>query len=1131
MKLQKLIIHNIASIEDATIDFEAEPLASSEVFLITGKTGAGKTTILDAICLALFADTPRLDNTNMQGDTQDVDNTLKIDDPRQLMRRNTGEAHVVLTFTGSNGIHYEATWSVARARNKINGNIQSDRWQLKNLDTNFCLTRKGEIKTEIKTAIGLDFKQFCRTTLLAQGEFTRFLNSKDDEKAEILEKITGVDIYTKIGAKIYEISNQKKHAMEDAQRMLEGVHTLTDEEIAERKAAIETLETQYQTAKKQLDLYKNKKQWMATNKELTEQEGILKEELEKALAVVGTDDFKKKETVARLWNETVEVRGWLLTMDAAEQNAKRQQEVLRDVLHPSFIDCLNGLAFELDSLKELDDNIQKITTGLKAEQEKVPVYEKAQKLTELLGLLDDSRKTAQQGQEDIKKEQQTLIKILKPAYDHAHHDAESAKKVVMDQEAKVTRLEEDANKLGLPALRKQRDEVIAKQHSIENAKSVLTSLGEQRKERTRKKDYLEELSQTIKNKELELKKLMPRVHDAEIRKLAYKEQLERQKDTIDKFAKTIRQKLRLGDKCPVCGQSIEADLPHEDELAALVKELDTTYKKSEEEYDKLKEESQRINVTIETNRGNLNREQKAFDKDKSVENTEKKLKDICISIGINEIDDEIIKRLEELKNQQENTLMMVEKIIKEGEEKELSLKQERTSLSKFRKEADKRNVQVEVKKQAVEECQRKIEIAQQRVKDSQEHASKAENTIGSIMVGKWDIDWKENPLEFSLLLEKAAINYNNNLQKKQELERQHKEKKELCTQVEETNAKIRSLMYEWESTKATIKKCAKHLLSDTNEVLTKVTEALGLLKQAEETKAKNRQDVNSFLSKNEDITEADLRNLNGFSPKEIAEINKILEDARTNVTNKKALFIQIGKQLEDHRTKMPDLEEEQTEILEATIEEQEKLIAGINIQKGELSHELKMDAENKKKLADLISAHHKIQEDYQKWDKINQLLGDSSGSKFRKIAQSYVLTSLIHSANVYMKMLTDRYTLWVKPGTFVISLEDAYQGYVSRAASTISGGESFLVSLSLALALSDIGQRLAVDTLFIDEGFGTLSGDPLQNAVNTLRSLHSKSGRHVGIISHVEELQDRIPVQIQVHQEGNNSSSTIRIIP
>ena len=122
MKLQKLTIHNIASIEDATIDFEAQPLANSEVFLITGKTGSGKSTILDAICLALFATTPRLAGTQMQGDTKDGNTDITTKDPRQLMRRNTGEAFVSLTFTGSNGIHYEATWSIARAYKKNNRN-------------------------------------------------------------------------------------------------------------------------------------------------------------------------------------------------------------------------------------------------------------------------------------------------------------------------------------------------------------------------------------------------------------------------------------------------------------------------------------------------------------------------------------------------------------------------------------------------------------------------------------------------------------------------------------------------------------------------------------------------------------------------------------------------------------------------------------------------------------------------------------------------------------------------------------------------------------------------------------------------------------------------------------------------
>ena len=216
--------------------------------------------------------------------------------------------------------------------------------------------------------------------------------------------------------------------------------------------------------------------------------------------------------------------------------------------------------------------------------------------------------------------------------------------------------------------------------------------------------------------------------------------------------------------------------------------------------------------------------------------------------------------------------------------------------------------------------------------------------------------------------------------------------------------------------------------------------------------------------------------------------------------------------------------------MDASIKEQEKNLGEIAEKKGAISQELRTDEDNKKSRGKLIEEREKRFAEYQKWSRMNQLIGDSEGKKFRKIAQSYVLTSLIHSANSYMKTLTDRYTLKVAPGTFVISLEDAYQGYVSRAASTISGGESFLVSLSLALALSDIGQQLAVDTLFIDEGFGTLSGEPLQNAINTLRSLHTKSGRHVGIISHIEELQERIPIQIQVLQSGNNSSSKVQVV-
>ena len=203
----------------------------------------------------------------------------------------------------------------------------------------------------------------------------------------------------------------------------------------------------------------------------------------------------------------------------------------------------------------------------------------------------------------------------------------------------------------------------------------------------------------------------------------------------------------------------------------------------------------------------------------------------------------------------------------------------------------------------------------------------------------------------------------------------------------------------------------------------------------------------------------------------------------------------------------------------------------MGIKVGEFKQQLEADKTQKAKFATLIKEAELKEAVYNKWLRLKNLIGDSKGDKFRKIAQSYVLESLTHSANHYLNSLSGRYTLRTRPESFLILVEDAFMGGSVRSAATLSGGETFLVSLSLALALSDIGVKMGVDTLFIDEGFGSLSGEPLQKAISTLRSLHSSTGKHVGIISHVEELREKIPVQIRVEREGNSSASNIKIFP
>ena len=959
MKLQKLTIHNIASIEDATIDFEAQPLANSEVFLITGKTGSGKSTILDAICLALFATTPRLAGTQMQGDTKDGNADVTIKDPRQLMRRNTGEAFVSLTFTGSNGIHYEATWSIARAYKKTTGALQSKSWQLKNIDTDFTYTKDKEISAEIQEAISLDFGQFCRTTLLAQGEFTRFLNSKDDDKAEILEKITGVDIYSKIGKKVFDVTGQKKKEWETAQQKVEGMSTMDEEDIAAKKEEIAGYDAQLTQVKKAGDEDKAKLQWIKTDADLEKAVATATQEHQQAQAVVEGDDFKNKETLVHQWNATIEARNWMGAMKAAE------------------------------------------------------------------GAIANGKKQIETCDNTINNERKTLSETLQPALEKAQKEVNDAQAAYEKQEVELKTQDAELAELHLPELRKERDNAKELQRNIATTYERIETYKKEKERRESKTKLLKDTLADIEQKQKEAATMDPLIHDAKVKMDDRKALLDKQSDTIDKFAQTLRQKLHIGDICPVCRQEIKSELPHEEELAQLVGELRAAYTEAESAHQELVNKKNTLEAEIKAAKTSYDKEKEAFDKDNTLKMATQRVIEACKICDFETIDQDTTEKLSTLKANTETRLHELENKIAEGEKKENLIKAQRDALDKSNKNLEQLKKTAQKAEQAISDCKGRIAIAEELKKNTE--------------------------------------------------------------QVQ--------------------------------------------LKQATDTFNTNDQQLRAFLGTHPDLDLERLTALNAHSSQNINEIQALLVADKNKVLTKKTLKDEASRKLEEHRQTKPELKEEDSiELMEERIKDNEKKMSDISEKKGAINQELKADEENKKQLGHMKEEAQKKEADYQKWSRMNQLIGDSTGNKFRKIAQSYVLNSLIHSANHYMRTLTDRYTLKVVPGTFVISLEDAYQGYVSRAASTISGGESFLVSLSLALALSDIGQQLAVDTLFIDEGFGTLSGEPLQNAINTLRSLHTKSGRHVGIISHVEELQGKIPVQIQVIQEGNLSSSEVKVV-
>lgn len=1153
MILQQLQIHNIASIEDATIDFEAQPLADSEVFLITGKTGAGKSTLLDAICLALYASTPRLENTSMQGEMRDNEKDIKIKDPVQLMRRNTGEAFVRLTFTGSNGVHYEAQWSVARARNKVTGKIQNKKWALRNLDTDFTYAKDKEIREEIALAIGLDFKQFCRTTLLAQGEFTRFLNSKDDEKAEILEKITGVDAYSRIGAKIFEQTVEKKKIWEDSQQKIEGIQILNDEEIAQKNNQLQQLDEQSQQIKNTLEKEQKKLRWLQQEQDIRQRKEQAKEDLAHVKAIAESDETQQQEQTIALWNHTIEAR---TKMNEAASCAKTilQQEAQLQSLEQTFRQIQGAQSYELQQEQTIALSIRNIDDNLAQEAPKVNLYENAQTLNTLINSYLKNKKDAENNLQYANQIKKELSTQYQPKLENAKTMLEECQKTYNQQVIKAQEAETELEHLHLPQLRQQQEALKTLLNDIQAAKNLLELLHEEQNRHVLSKENLVQLQNSIQEKEKQLQVLTQESHDAEIRKNALQLAYEKQRESINKWAKSIRIKLQIGDTCPVCQQRIENTLPHEDNIDALVVEAEKLYKDAENEYNKILTSQNALDADIKALKNSLANEQKVFAKcSESLAKATQKAQEAAKKIPEGENETQTLATLEKVSAQ-----------IAEAEAKEKEAKKLRTLRDQKLQEYEVQRNGMLAAQQKVDDTQHRIEVIEAQISLQNKTSEKALQDI-HLLIGEagnlsWQNDWHTMLTEFGKEVEDGAITYKMNTEKQQKLAAELKQFEEGNKNLAAVLDAIVKLMPTWgtPSKEPLMLKRIPKVLTRASELQSQITAALQQMNAAKEKEEDTKKWLKEFMEKKQEmlkdfsdkeqeilLDENLLLQLDTLQQCDIAEKTEAINRIKQQLVSKQTVWDELEKAYQLHTGEYEALfdEDEKMPIGEKMSEEEsldtristsiaslEAQLSELGNQRGGIIRDLEIDRSNKAKVGSLLQESAQKKADFEKWSRLNQLLGDATGNKFRRIAQSYVLASLIHSANGYMRTLSDRYILKVVPGTFVISLEDAYQGYVSRAASTLSGGESFLVSLSLALALSDIGTQLSVDTLFIDEGFGTLSGEPLQHAINTLRSLHSKSGRHVGIISHVEELKERIPVQIRVNQEGNNSSSTIEIV-
>ncbi len=1131
MKFQKLIIHNIASVEDATIDFEASPLKNSDVFLICGETGSGKSTILDAISLALYGNTPRLKNTNIEGSTIENEKGVSVTDTRQLMRKNTGTAFVSLTFTDKTGTPYEAGWYIQRARGKVDGNIQNVSRSLKNLKTDEQFCKKTEIDNIIQNIIGLSFDQFCRTTMLAQGDFTRFLNSPDKEKAAILEKITGTGEYSEIGAKVYQITSEKKYDFDMANNAISNITILADDEITEKTATLEKYEIELKNLVIATEAVITKLQWYKADRELKDQLHEAQKNIDIAKEICESDEIIEAQNLIKQWSETINARNLLQTVHSNEIIIKAQKQRLIE-LCSQFEKVIGGCSIFSTQIKNIEKEISEISIFLEQNKERKIVYDNIQNVTLNLNNLVQHRLSIKKSMADIAKIEAHIRNKIIPVL-------ESNNKIAIEIEEQIKKDEKDkydleimSEKYDLARLRTQIQDYNNSLLNIKTAIYSINTLETAQKVYLDKKLRLDNLIQKLKTEQSEFEQLSPIVQATEINCKNLKEIKDKLADSVSSWAESIRHKLTIGDHCPICNRIIEEAFDN-DEYSRIFQDAEEKYKAAEDEYQLLLKKLNSLQAEININTEQKNRLTSELEQDNTVNSALKNATENCKKCNIDIIDQTTLSALTKSEKETEAALNNIRLTMSEAEKVEKQIKTINNALDSLRNKLNKIIENNTISEKEKISCEQDIKNKHELIEATKLKITEIEtNLLKIISPGLWQYDeWNKNPEMFCNMLKTKAEYYHKQENKLIELKYLLKNDSEKLNSILHIVSSIRDLMPEWENTNSATAKEVKELTNLANNLLADIKTSLGIKTEATKNIKDCNKSIEEFITQHSEYTIEQLIKIDALTEDEINKMRERVDMAKRNFAEKSAIKKSIEKKYAEHAENKAGISDsDNEETLNNTKNSLDVARDNTGKEIGAIKKELENDKLQKEKLKSLIADRDTKSAIYNKWNRLNELIGDATGSKFRKIAQSFILSNLINAANHYMRSLTDRYILKVTPGGFVISVEDAYQGYATRAVTTISGGESFLVSLSLALALSDIGNKISFDTLFIDEGFGTLSGEPLQNAISTLRTLHSTSGRHVGIISHIEELKEQIPIQIQVNREGNSSSSNINII-